>query len=1158
MKQSTRRRVLSLLLALIMVFTLVPTALLAGAEEGGESGEESNPPAGSSEDTIFITLRNGATGMSSGDEENPFVLGVEDGPTLSATISALDAGGNPTTTHDDDYIIWKSDDESIAKAVYNTGSDGHTFYVEGVAPGNTKIIGTTATQAGVPTGGEFTLFVTVSGIVPEKKEITIQENETLDLPDAATAPGNEYRINYYGDAAKGAVEISSDRPNIVRAVGIDRNGLTIDAVAAGTAVVTIRAGVRTATITVTVESNDNLAITAETPASISNPLRFSSLEKALDELCQEAIQQEGEKRLVSITNLSVPTAQGTLYLGYNSPEDTGAGVGSIQTLYVRGEPRGPYISDVVFVPNPSYTKEEATITFTGAAQNGRTFKGKIIVKLADARTDVVLTTRTDVPLDLSASNFTTVCQQQTGSPLSYVIFTLPPSSQGVLYRDYKNASDYGSRVLASEKYDRKGLDDITFVPAGGYVGDVTIGYAGYSTTGGKYTGELVIKVSRSLDENIPYQDYGAGEVSFSGADFDSYSEAKTGQPMRTAGWVKFNLPPASQGTLYYRRGGSRETPVRTEDEWSLSQLDYIYFVALEGFNGVVRIPFSGRNQNGQDFSGTVELHIQSNASSSRYGDVSYTCQPDQSVKLQLEDFASLCLSATGQRLHYVTFQALPDFTQGSLFYNRTSSGAIGTRVSTVAKYFNSATPYLSQVSFWAGKSFRRVEIPFTLAAVDGQTITGLLVISSGDGAGNGQTGTVTYATSGQQPVTFTSASFDAACRQATNSALYTLRLSLPASGQGILYYDYREGAAPKAFDPNTTLYCTGGTSIDRVTFVPAKNFAGTVYLTFSATAINGTACQGTVEINVRAGAALGSIVHYTTGGVPVYFQSQDLFAASGIGLPSGIRLTGLPSPSQGQVYYQYISPTQYSWLGNTTSTYSVTGDPSVSNLCFIPKAGYQGRVTIPYVVTGYDGTTSTGSVEIMVEFPAASVNFDDLGGCSAQTRAAVDYLASQGVVNGVGYRTYGPTTSIRRGDFCLMISRAFRFNLGGGLNQSFIDVPYGAYYTQAVQEMYALGVVNGVGGSRFQPEASISRQDAAVMVSRALKKAGLTLPEGSNQAALANYTDRGQVAGYAQDALGSLIRAGLFPVSGNQLEPQAAITRADMALLLHRAMTNFS
>ena len=62
-----------------------------------------------------------------------------------------------------------------------------------------------------------------------------------------------------------------------------------------------------------------------------------------------------------------------------------------------------------------------------------------------------------------------------------------------------------------------------------------------------------------------------------------------------------------------------------------------------------------------------------------------------------------------------------------------------------------------------------------------------------------------------------------------------------------------------------------------------------------------------------------------------------------------------------------------------------------------------------------------------------------------------------------------------------------------------MDVPADAYYTQSVNELYALGIVTGVGGGRFAPNASLSRQDAALMVQRALNQAGISAPDGEQR-----------------------------------------------------------
>ena len=150
------------------------------------------------------------------------------------------------------------------------------------------------------------------------------------------------------------------------------------------------------------------------------------------------------------------------------------------------QPRAGRISqDITFVPNPSFAGERATISYTGTAANNRTFRGKILVTLTDEKTDLTVSTMRDTPLELSSSLFSTTCHEQTGSPLGYVIFTLPPTSQGTLYLDYRDEWNYAAKVSPNEQYAPKQLDTITFLPAEGYVGTVRIGYAGYSVSGVK-------------------------------------------------------------------------------------------------------------------------------------------------------------------------------------------------------------------------------------------------------------------------------------------------------------------------------------------------------------------------------------------------------------------------------------------------------------------------------------------------------------------------------------------------------------------------------------------------------------------------------------------------------------------------------------------------
>lgn len=1146
MKKMTVRRWLALLLALAMVLPLSPLARAAEGDDGDNDSEQT-----------ALTINPSIPGIT------PDGAVILDGPAQGSNSLRATATLTPDTQGSSVRMDWTSSNPDIVSV--EATDNGRTCAITGKATGEAEITISAADNAAPP----YTFTVVVSGIVllpgdifqTEGADIVVEipENGSVTLMPWDNGAGDfryyGYAESAYPAAGEGAYKVSahSDKTNVVSIPNSSnvKSGLTIIGVKEGTdrVTLTVTGGSHTWTeyFSVKVTANPAQTIRPAGSYSLTAPLRFSTLESLIAQQCTEMISGS-DNTLASITGLSVDTKQGTLYLNYKSAADTGSGVGSGLVYTVSSAARGPYIKDITFVPNPNYTGGTAEINFTGTSASGRTFKGKILVTLAPATADISYTASIESPAHFDGSDFSDVCRLQTGVPLSYVVFTLPPESQGILYEGYVSDTNYSAKVSATAQYNQTDLNKLTFVPTPGYTGLMAIGYAGYSVSGLRYTGEVRITVTQSLDESIFYNDGGSGSVSFSEADFVDYCANITGARLS---YVQFTPPAASQGTLYYYpRTSSRGTEVTAADTFqayrSTSEIDRLTFAATAGFHGTVRIPFSGEDRNGVPFTGTVEINIQSGSNSN----ITYTCTPGGSVKLSSNDFNDMSLRLTGQRLHYITFQSLPDYTNGAFYHNRTSAGGMGDSVSREARYYNSASPYIMNLSFWASSSFYgNIEVPFTGCAVSGDTFSGMLIITSSSTVGGSNI--ISYNSVGRATVTFLSEDFDRISRSATNSGLNYVRFTPPNTSMGMMYFDYNPTAAPTTISSTDSLYLSGEASISKVSFLPSYSYSGTVTIPFSGWAISGAQFQGTVQINVQP-EAVNTAVRYASRGEPVTFSSYD-FRNAGGGQPVAIRIDSLPSADTGRLYYQYTCPTRYSWPVAAGTEYQLNGNPAVSDLTFMPKAGYAGTAEIPYTGINADGSTFTGSILVSVSRIMSSAYFNDMEGCNNEVLAAVDFLFTQGVVNGVAPNLYDPEKPIKRGDFCLMLYRAFQFELNGSVSL-FQDVPDDKYYSQAIRVLRSREIVNGTGYDRFEPESFISRQDAALMIQRTLRAAGLNASDGSPDV-LARYSDGYAASAYAQGALACIVQQGLQPGYWQFLQPKSNLTRADMAVLLHKAIT---
>jgi len=190
---------------------------------------------------------------------------------------------------------------------------------------------------------------------------------------------------------------------------------------------------------------------------------------------------------------------------------------------------------------------------------------------------------------------------------------------------------------------------------------------------------------------------------------------------------------------------------------------------------------------------------------------------------------------------------------------------------------------------------------------------------------------------------------------------------------------------------------------------------------------------------------------------------------------------------------------------------------------------------------------SSGRVAILYREPA----FNDTAGLWMDQD--VRYLAARGIINGTGNKQFSPSAKVTRADFVTMLVRLLGVHAEPATR--FDDVGDDAYYAGEVAAAKALGIVSGIGGNRFDPGGVISRQDAAVMLYRALQ-AYERLPKSPGDRR-PEFKDVQEVAAYARESIEKLGERGIVQGSEARLSPRAHTTRAEAAAMLKRIITYF-
>ena len=128
-----------------------------------------------------------------------------------------------------------------------------------------------------------------------------------------------------------------------------------------------------------------------------------------------------------------------------------------------------------------------------------------------------------------------------------------------------------------------------------------------------------------------------------------------------------------------------------------------------------------------------------------------------------------------------------------------------------------------------------------------------------------------------------------------------------------------------------------------------------------------------------------------------------------------------------------------------------------------------------------------------------------------------------------------------------------RFGFEGKDGEPFADVLADKYYARELAAARAAGIIEGIGGNRFEPEAAISREDMMVILARAMDAAEKQL-SATDLTVLGRFSDGSLVSEYAREAVSRLIKGGIIAGTDGRIDPKAYTTRAEVAVVLARIL----
>ncbi|AEI39004.1 Ig-like domain repeat protein [Paenibacillus mucilaginosus] len=181
-------------------------------------------------------------------------------------------------------------------------------------------------------------------------------------------------------------------------------------------------------------------------------------------------------------------------------------------------------------------------------------------------------------------------------------------------------------------------------------------------------------------------------------------------------------------------------------------------------------------------------------------------------------------------------------------------------------------------------------------------------------------------------------------------------------------------------------------------------------------------------------------------------------------------------------------------------------------------------------------------------------SFTDTDGTWAQD--AIEGLSGRLVVDGYPDGSFRPEVPVSRSEFAAMLARALGWVPDSSASVQYTDVDPAAWDAGYIASMSERGLISGYEDGSFRGSQRITREEAAVLLTRALAYVQTEAQSaGAGTGSTAAFADSGEVSSYAREAIAKAQAQGLLSgYEDDTFKPQGLTNRAETVTLISKLL----